>query len=82
MNNIIMLDKENPQIPDNWGVEITYYDGTKETFDVVAHSNSNGVFNFVTKDNEHKWRVLDKIKAIDFDKRFSKFIDLQKEAKK
>lgn len=79
MNNLIMLPKENNEIPSNWGIIIQYYDGTKEQFDIVMHTINNGLLTFITKDDEHKMRVLDKIKGIDLDKRFSKFFALKQE---
>jgi hypothetical protein len=73
MNNIF-IPKEDDRIPDSWGITIIYYDKTEERFEIVSHNMSNGVFSFWTKTDEHKWRMQDKIKSIDFDKNFSQYI--------
>lgn len=81
MNNII-IPKENNNIPDSWGITIKYYDGTKEEFKVVTSAYHSGVFSFVTYEDTWHDRVVDKIKGVDYDKDFSRFMALKKENKK
>lgn len=82
--NDLLIPKEHPEIPDYWTITITYWDKTVETFDIVNHNMSNGIFSFWTAKpkNRHHWRMQDKIKGIDFDDNFSKYMELKEEKKK
>jgi len=48
--------------------------GKEESFEIASHRLNNGLFEFVTKDDIWNWIVMDNIKRIEFDKRFSKII--------
>jgi len=68
------IPKQNNELPDAYGIKIIDIMGKEESFEIASHRLNNGLFEFVTKDDIWNWIVMDNIKRIEFDKRFSKII--------
>lgn len=73
------LKKMFDGVPDNYGVKIIYVTGSEETFELASHTltKETGTFEFVTKDDVWHWVPLSNVQRIEFDKRFSKIIDIR-----
>lgn len=73
------LKKMFSGIPDNYSVKIIYVTGSEETFELASHTltRETGIFEFVTKDDVWHWVPLSSVQRIEFDKRFSKIIDIK-----
>lgn len=81
MNNAVFLNKENPLLPDNYGVEITYVNNKTESFKVVQHHfiADLGLLELVTTDDEYIDIQTANTFKIKFDKAFSTIVALKKE---
>jgi hypothetical protein len=75
----VFIPKQNQALPDAYGVIILYVNGQKEVFEVASHNlnKDTHTFEFVTKDDIWNWIPLSSVQHIEFDKRFSKIIDLK-----
>ncbi len=82
--NKLLLPKDSENIPDSYGIEFTYYDGSKLSYKVASHTFLKEVraIEVVTSDDLYTVVPLDMVKTIDFDKQFSKFYEEMKRIKK
>lgn len=80
--NQFIIPKDDPNIPSYYSIEIEYYDGKKEPKDIISYGLGEGLLSFWTKDEEYQIRILDKIRAINFDKKYSTLCSLQEELRK
>lgn len=80
MHPYAVAQKDDPEIPDSYGITIYFRNGHREEFNVASHfyaqKDKPERLEFITQDN--KWNVIlwDVISRIEFDKRFSKFQEL------
>lgn len=82
MNPILL--KENPDLPDFYGVKIAYVTSRSEEFEIVSHRfyKELSMFEVVTKNDQWINFPLHNITKIEFDKNFSKLVALKEEEKK
>ena len=77
------IPKEHQDIPDFVALKIHYVTGQPEIFEIGWWSGiKNGIFEFVTQDNIHHWVIVDNVKRFEWDKNFSKIIELKNEKEK
>lgn len=76
------IPKDNQDLPDNYGVKIYYIDGKTEEFELADHKRIDalGMFEFMTKDDIFHWIPLQNVKRLEFDKRFSKMVEIKRKA--
>ena len=79
MNVLPFLSKEDPEIPDSYGMSLLYVNGKKEDFELAQHHlNTNlAVIEFVTTDDLWNWVPLSSVQRLAFDKRFSKLMAIK-----
>lgn len=79
----ILMSKEHPDLPDFYKIEVHYFQGSKEEFEVVSHSimKETKVLELVTKDDLWNLIPLSTVKRISFDRNFSKIVELKKSKK-
>mgnify|MGYP003528193523 CR=1 FL=1 len=79
----ILLNKENPDLPDFYKIEVHYYQGSKDEFEAVSHSllKETRTLELVTKDDLWHLIPLATVKRISFDRNFSKIVELKKSKK-
>lgn len=75
------VPKQDNRIPDSYKLTIHFVNGVKETFEVAKAvlSPDKKIYDFVTKDDEWHWIMMDNVLRIDFDKDFSKMIAIHEE---
>lgn len=74
----VQAQKEHPDLPDNYGLTITYLTGKSETFELASQAPiTNGIFEFTTLDDTYHWIPITSIAHFHFDKRFTKVIELK-----
>lgn len=80
MDILQFIPKDNQEIPDFYKMSVIYLNGKQEEFDVVSHSfiAQSSMMEILTRDDEWKLIQLRSIYRIDFDKSFSKLVDLKK----
>lgn len=73
------LPKEHPQLPECYGMIITYLTGGTEELEVAQHSlvPELQILELATTDDEWMTIPLSSIQKMSFDSRFSKIITLQ-----
>ena len=71
------IPKEDPRLPDHYGIEVSYIDGHTTAFEIASHRLGPQILEFVTKDDFWNWVPIAAIKRIEFDKRFSTIIALK-----
>lgn len=66
-------------LPDSYGVKITYITGKEESFELASHvlNKDLGIFEFATKDDVWNWVPVSSVQRIEFDKRFSKIMSVK-----
>lgn len=75
MTSPIFIPKEDPEIPDAFGMTIHYVTGKKEEFEVAERGPvDGGLMSFVTKDDIWHLVVIQNIVRIEYDKRYSKLV--------
>ena len=81
MNVLPFIPKEDPQLPDAYGIHIWFIDGKEWQADVAQHTikTTMNVLECVTKDDVWQIFPLSNIKRIEFDKRFSQIVAIKAE---
>lgn len=82
MNGVLpFLPKDNQEIPNNYGMVVTYLNSKVEGFELAQHSidKENEMIICVDKEDIWHWILLKGVQSIQFDKRFSKIIALKEE---
>ncbi len=80
MNNLprpnLELIKEDPELPDFYGITVHYRNGKSEKFEVAQHSYppNPSRLEFVTHDNQWNCILWESISRLEFDKSFSKVV--------
>ena len=81
MSNVIhpFIKKEHPEIPDAYAVKIFYLDGKMEEFNVAQHRALTEISMLELVSNDDVWFLVpfSSIKKIEFDKNFSKIMDIK-----
>jgi len=73
----LFIPKQNQDIPDWYSFKIYYLDGKSDDFEGIVRINDNNrMLDIVTKDDIWHWIPLDAIKRIEFDKQFSKLVEI------
>jgi hypothetical protein len=83
MNLLPFIKKDHADLPDAYGIKIDFIDGTELELEIASHRHvpASGTFEIVTKDDEWKLFPVSGIKAIHFDKRFSKIVAIKEASK-
>lgn len=80
------IPKDNPDIPDRYGMKITYVTGKVEEIVAAQHfsPNEQGILDICTQEDRWLWINMQNVLKIEFDKNFSKLIELanKREAEK
>jgi len=75
MTHKTFIPKEDPEIPDAFGMTIYYVTGKKEEFEVAERGPVDGdLISFVTKDDIWHLVVVQNVLRVEYDKRYSKLI--------
>lgn len=75
MNNHdkLKLVKEHADLPDSYEVRIIFIDQKEDIFsEVVSHMIHNGVMEIITAADTYHWVVMQNVKTMHFDKRYSR----------
>ena len=79
MNSVMpFIPKDDQDLPDSYGMTIFYVNGKKEEFELAQHNlnKETGTVEFATKEDEWNWVPLSSVQRIQFDKQFSKIIEI------
>lgn len=78
------IPKEDQCLPDAYGLIVYYVNGKKDEFELASHSlnHQTGMLEFFTKDDLISWVPLSSVTRFEFDKRFSKIIDIKNKNEK
>ncbi len=75
MNKLVLIPKQDQDIPDYYGFTIHYLDGKTEDFQGIIWLNEkDAIFDVVTHDDLWTWIPVGSIRSISFDKSYSKCI--------
>jgi len=79
----ILLNKEHPDLPDYYKIDVHYFTGPVETFEIVSHAMLKEVraIEILTKDDIWHIIPLATVKKFSFNKDFSKIVELKKSKK-
>jgi hypothetical protein len=74
------IPKQDPEMPDHYGIEVHYLDGKMEEFEIVNHNlgDKHGVMSMLTKDDQVQWIPMISVKRVLFDKRFTKVMEIRR----
>jgi len=75
--NKTFIPKEHPDLPDNYSIEISYLDGSKESIEAASHRLGDKFLEVATKEDKFIWVFQEGVKRIEFDKRFSKIVAIK-----
>ncbi len=79
----VLLQKDHSDLPDHYGIKFWYITGGEETFEVANHFPiTKDYFEFWSKDNKLNLIPLSSIKRLEFDKEFSKIVEIDNQIKK
>jgi len=73
------IPKDNHELPDYYVITVYYYDGKKEEIEVVSQQKIQPNINMLecfTKEDKVIWIPLSSVKKIEFDKNFTKVLEL------
>jgi hypothetical protein len=75
------IPKQDHELPDSYGMKIYYVNGKSDEFDVASHRviKETASIEFVTKDDLWSIIPLTSIQRLEFDRRFSKVLALNKD---
>ena len=75
------IPKEHSELPDQYGIKILYLTGGFEDVEVVKHRifPETQLMEYLTKEDQYELVPIASIKKIEFDKRFSKIVQLREE---
>lgn len=79
MSTLPFIPKEDPEIPDHYGMKVLYVNGKMEEFELAQHLLNEKTLSieFATKDDLWNWIPLSSIQRLEFDKRMSKIVALK-----
>lgn len=77
MNIFPFIPKEISGVPDQYGIKIQYLTGKIDEFEIVNHSINNNLLSLMTKEEIICWIPVNSIIKVEFDKRFTKLIELK-----
>jgi hypothetical protein len=72
------IAKQVENLPDSYALTLFYIDGKSESFEIASHNLGDKVLEFVTSEDVWHWVQMMNLKRVEFDKRFSKMIELKK----
>jgi hypothetical protein len=75
------IPKDNQELPDWYGCTITLVTGKKIELELASHRLGEKLFEVATKEDEWKWFPIENILQVEFDKRFSKIVDIKNKEK-
>lgn len=80
----ILLNKEHPDLPDYYKIDVHYFTGPVETFEIVSHAILKEIktIEIITKDDCFILIPLSTIKKICFDKNWNKIVEIRNEIKR
>jgi len=83
MNPLPFIPKDHPDIPNNYGLKVSYLTGKIEEYELVSHliHPETSLFQFSTKEELIYWVPLSSVTKIEFDKRFSKMMEIKSQTK-
>ena len=78
------IPKNDPELPDQYGLKVHYLTGGAEDFELVRHKIFQETQTLEILTDSDEWRLipLNGIKKIELDKRFSKIVALKEKAAK
>ncbi|HCU24359.1 MAG TPA: hypothetical protein DF383_05015 [Deltaproteobacteria bacterium] len=81
--NSIDLIKEHPDLPDFYGITVHFRNGDSKKFEVAQHSylQNPARLEFVTHDNHWNCILWDSVAWLEFDKAFSKVVEIHGQRK-
>lgn len=71
MNPALQAVKEDPKLPDHYGMEVFYHDGASDKFSAIGHGTVEGILSILTKENLYRLIPTNSIKKIEMDKDYS-----------
>jgi len=76
------IPKDNQEIPDHYVMKVHYVTGKVEEFTVAQHvfDRERGLIDFCSKDDLWSWIPIANALRIEFDKNFSKLIEIANKA--
>lgn len=78
MHPYAQVQKEDQELPDAYEIKVYFRNGHSESFEIASHvyQEKPSRLEFVT--HENKWNVIlwDVISRVEFDKRFSKMMEI------
>lgn len=73
------IPKDHPDLPDNYSMKVQFTTGTEMELELASHhvDFQNGILECRTKDDEIVWIRMTQVNSIQFDKRFSRVIEIR-----
>jgi len=73
------IPKDNYELPDNYGIALHFIDGKTQELEAASHklSTDGHLLEVMTKDDRICWVPMANVKWVQFDKRFSKIVDIK-----
>ncbi|HOX21866.1 MAG TPA: hypothetical protein PLL10_00250 [Elusimicrobiales bacterium] len=83
MSTLPFVPKDDYELPDSYGIKVSYVSGGSEEFELASHAfnKDTGLLEFWTKEDKCCWIPLSSVKRLEFDKRFSKIMEIKAKAK-
>lgn len=80
----VALQKEHKDFPDSYGIKVWYISGEQEEFELASHvySKETQLFEFWSKDALVSWIPMSAIQRIEFDKNFTKIVEIKQETER
>lgn len=77
------IAKETPDAPDFYQLTVRYLDGKHDTYNVVEHAinDKENMLRIFTHEDNLMWIPLNAVKSIEFDKAWTKLMELKKKFK-
>lgn len=75
--NKVMLPKDDQALPDQYKMKITYVTGKAVEYEAASHALNDGMLSLWTKDDLHHWIVMQNVMYVDFDKDFTKMMEVK-----
>ena len=77
--NKVFIPKQDNQLPDFYGIKITFITGKYVEHQVASHSRNDHVFGLVTHEDLFYDYPMTNIISIEYDKNFSKVVKIREE---
>lgn len=80
MTSPVLLQKEDMNLPDNYHVKIVYVTGKTDELELASHfyNKDSNILELWTKDNLCSWIPMDNVQRLEFDKSFSKIVEIRR----